>query len=63
VIDGDHEPVLIHVIHHPPEICAVIRTPLENVVLPLVDHLVGQRGGQCCFAPTAFLIQLAEKRQ
>jgi hypothetical protein len=55
MIDRDSQPVLIHAMHHPPEIGAVIRPPLQNIVLPLMDDFMRERGDQFALAGRAVL--------
>jgi hypothetical protein len=42
VIDRDAKAVLIHTRHHATKIHPVIRTTLQDIVLPLVNHFVRQ---------------------
>src|SRR5918994_3615250 len=41
-MDGDREPTIIHLAHLPTEILSMIGAPLQNIELPLMDHLVCQ---------------------
>jgi hypothetical protein len=43
MIDRDAEAILVHAGHHAAKVLPVIRAPLEHIVLPLMDHFVGQR--------------------
>src|SRR4029079_3885777 len=54
MIDGDREcTVLIHLGHFTEKICPMIRSPLEDVVLPLMNHFVGQRAHDLLLAVLA----------
>jgi hypothetical protein len=43
VIDRDAQPIAVHACHHALEVRAVVRTALQDIILPLVDHLMRQR--------------------
>ena len=40
--DRDTEPIMIHLVQFPAEVSTVVRPTPEHVILPLVNHLVGQ---------------------
>ena len=56
VADRDPETVAVHDRHHSMKLGPVIRVPLQNIVLPLVNHLVRQR-------PDNLLIRLILKQR
>jgi hypothetical protein len=62
MIDGDREcTVPIHLGHLTEKIRPMIRSPLEDVVLPLMDHFVGQRAHDLLLAILAPLGGLLEQ--
>jgi hypothetical protein len=62
MIDGDRKcTVLIHLGHLTEKIRPMIRSPLEDVVLPLMDHFVGQRAHDLLLAVLAPLGGLLEQ--
>jgi hypothetical protein len=66
MVDGNRQgPVPIHFGHLAEKIWPMIRMPLEDVILPLMNHLVRQRVHDFLFAIFALLDDLLEegKRQ
>jgi hypothetical protein len=59
MVDGDRQgAVSIYLGHLAEKICSMIRPPLQDVVLPLMNHFVRQRAHELLLAILALLEHL-----